>query len=222
MINEIRINEIREILKDGYGASLEIVDREKITDIGLYNHWPILNAQSSLTVIREEKGRLILKEKSGGIPLTLVKDDLMFFKLTGIVPTLYRVIDVALDAVKNGVAVVTHLKTDEIVIESVDYNDESPMEVFKDDSLEKFQDAIEWIGSLYTETFVINDVSDVLNCKRGARLVFSNGVDSEFLESYFGGLRAEILFLDSGKCCNVPIELLKGATVTQKRGACYE
>jgi len=79
------------------------------------------------------------------------------------------------------------------------------------------QDGINYLESLATETFVINDVSDVLNCKRGARFVFSNGVESEFLESYFGGLRAEILFLDSGKCCNVPIELLKGATVTQNR-----
>ena len=69
---------------------------------------------------------------------------------------------------------------------------------------------------------MINDVSDVLNCKGGARFVFSNGVEGEFLESYVEGATAGILLMESGKGFNVPFELLKGATVTQKRGACYE
>ena len=216
------INEIREILKDGYGAIIELVDREGIIDKGIFYtlYYRALGKHNSLTVVREEKDRLILKEKNkvNGMPLSLPKDSLHIFKLTGIVPTLYRVIDVALDAVKNGVAVITHLKTDEIVIESINYDDKSPMEVFKDDSLEKFQDAIEWIGSLYIRNLVIENESDVLMAKTGDQIKFSNGATGFFIEAMESGLNGVFAYISfDNNELRIPFCLLKGATITQNR-----
>ena len=216
------INEIREILKDGYGARLELVDREEIRGTGiLYTHYHSALSKygknSSLTVIKEENAHLILEEEVDGMPIKLPKDVLHLFKLTGIVPTLYRVIDVALDAVKNGVAVITHLKADEIVIESIDYDSKSPFEVFKDDPLEKFQDAIEWIGSLYTETFVIESDSDIERLQDGAEITLSNNERGVF--NIIGGLRSITNLKTNDVVMGLNIFFLKGATVIQKRGS---
>jgi len=218
------INEIREILKDGYGASLELVDREEIRGTGvLYTHYhralSNYGKNNSLTVVKEENAHLILEEGEDGIPVKLPKDILHLFKLTGVVPTLHRVIDVALGAVKDGVAVITHLKADEIVIESIDYDSKSPFEVFKDDPLEKFQDAIEWIGSLYTETFVIENERDIKRIKKLAKITLENGIiitaDTDCL--YYGDI-AHIKSTYGPMSYILNFAALKGATVAQKRG----
>ncbi len=220
------INEIREILKDGYSASLELVDREEIRGTGIlytlyHRTLSKFGKNNSLTVVKEENAHLILEEEVDGMPIKLPKDVLHLFKLTGIVPTLYKVIDVALLAVKNGVAVITHLKADEIVIESIDYDSKSPFEVFKDDPLEKFQDAIEWIGSLYTETFVIESEEDIKKLKSSAKVVLSNG--EEIIFSNKSEADESLWFeYNNFHSATIPYIAIKGATVTQKRGACYE
>lgn len=82
---------------------------------------------------------------------------------------------------------------------------------------EEAQFGIIFLESLATETFVIESPDNILNCKGGANIVFSNGAKAEFLEPYNNGKKAGILFLDLGNVFNIPFELLKGATVTQKR-----
>lgn len=204
------INEIKRRLEAGEAVELECIDVEAISASNRSYAETLLGSQLILSHVFANK--IIFKNQ-----LFIYEPELKYFKIKELAPTFDDLVDVVVQAAKDGLLEINMLNS-EFITASIPGDHDSAFVTCWRTKQAVFESSINKVKSLYTETFVINDVSDVLNCKRGARLVFSNGVDSEFLESYFGGLRAEILFLDSGKCCNVPIELLKGATVTQRKG----
>jgi len=79
------------------------------------------------------------------------------------------------------------------------------------------KEAIHFINSLYTETFVIESESDLdkINCNADIKLL--NGMNIETSDS--GGSGVVRYFSEDSAYNHVDFIFLKGATVTQKRGA---
>ena len=76
---------------------------------------------------------------------------------------------------------------------------------------------MEYINSLYTETFVIESEGDISRVKSGADIELANGNKCTFLNNY-GMWRIKRIKDDKGFIHNCGLLVLKGATVTQKRG----
>ena len=126
-------------------------------------------------------------------------------------PTFDDLIDVAVKAQKYGL-----IHKVEIVGRRSLYLSEKPTSKALHYCLTSIDDGINYINSLYTETFAIESEEDIEKVKRGASISLANG--SEFKASFVtqlsrGWVIDSILGNLNQTYC---IFILKGATVTQK------
>ena len=217
------INEIKRRLDAGKKVELECIDRDGFVsnEINRTANMLILNQESLIVqVVHEEVERVVLEGVISPVTSNTINfDELKFFKIKE--QNFDDLIKEAVNAVRNNI-----IQSFER-IQSLEYaksiTERNLIFLIKHDGervvfgYDQAQDGINYLESLATETFVIESPDNILNCKGGANIVFSNGAKAEFLEPYNNGKKAGILFLDSGTGFNIPFELLKGATVTQKR-----
>lgn len=126
-------------------------------------------------------------------------------------------VDKTIKAVRDYVAIITHLELDNITIESINYDLLSPLEIYREDAPEKIQKAIDWIDSLYTETFVIESEEDIKKIRDGAGIVLANSERGTF--NVISGLMSITNEKTGTEVMGLNIFWLKGATVTQKKEA---
>ena len=141
----------------------------------------------------------------------LMDSDLRYFKIKG--PTFNDLIDIAVQAVKDGVIDIKTLCMDSIRFTPRDETD-NVATYFGDE----YADGFDYIKSLYTETFVIEseentDKIDVFKCPR---FELKNGVRGT-IQKCFNNKEFSVQFEDKS-WGNIAFMVLKGATVTQKRG----
>lgn len=226
---ELTIKDVEKELNNGR-VILELIDREAFVGAHRYNKYIASLKEIAIcsSVIHEDGSGMFYIHipddfSLGGLSSYITESELKYFRIKRSSPTFDDLIDVAFNAVKNGVLTCIELFEDSIFIylDHVGYDTKKPsFSICRDIESEtsRIAEVIDKINSLYTETFVINEAADVINCKGGANIIFSNGIEGEFLEAYDDGALVAILLSESGKGFNIPFELLKGATVTQKRG----
>lgn len=130
--------------------------------------------------------------------------------------TLDNLIDVAVQAVRDGKIEIHHFHKDHIEYAVIG---DAGTDAWRSDCKDEIEDHIEYIKSLYTETFVIESEDDIERVKRGAKIVLSNG--SEFIAELVTQLsRGRVIDSTLGYIDQTyGLFILKGATVTQKRGS---
>lgn len=210
------IKEIRKRWEAGERVKLECVDRNGLLNINKnkafqgVNKELLRNEELIVTGICIEHGFVSIN----GDDYRLLEKELKYFSIKRPDPTFDDLVDTAIKAARDGVAIITHLEIDSIMIESINYNSLSPIEIYRGDELE-IKEAIDWVNSLYTETFVIESDSDIERLQDGAEITLANNERGIF--SVIG----ELKFITNTKTNNVIMGLniffLKGATVTQKR-----
>lgn len=128
--------------------------------------------------------------------------------------TFNDLIDVAVQAVKDGKIYFRFLSDGQISF-SVGRGEDTTNILKGSDGAEEISSAINLIDSLYTETFVIEGEEDIKRFNRRVdSIVLANGEDIiEDIKFH----RGAPYFL-GGLAIPVPYSVLKGATVTQKRG----
>lgn len=135
----------------------------------------------------------------------LSENHLKHFRIKRPVPTFDDLVDIAVQAAKDGVIVIRRFHSSFLDFEKFGTTKHADnVEVLDSSDAKDIKDAIEFIESLYTETFVIDSVQ-FPDLKVGGKFV-QNGVEWELNEE-----RVKIIE-------NTPFFLLKGATVTQSRG----
>ena len=132
-------------------------------------------------------------------------------------------IDVAIQAVKDDVIVIRRFHSSLLNFEKIgETNHASDVEVTRSSGVGKIQDAIDFIRSLYIETFVIDSEADIEKTKPQSEGDLSNGVS--FLvksaeKCHVRGKGLLVEFTRDKKNFNTRLYLdeLKGATITQKK-----
>lgn len=115
-------------------------------------------------------------------------------------------IDVAIQAVKDEVIVIRRFHSSLLNFEKIgETNHASDVEVTRSSRVGKIQDAIDFIKSLYTETFVIEDNEDMSELKIGDK--FDQNGTEIVIDKYM---------IDKLK--HVPLFLIIGAKVTRQKG----
>lgn len=145
-------------------------------------------------------------------------DHLKYFKIKEPEYAFNDLIDAAVQAYKDGYIRLMRLDNDVL---DISYNIDGDglcgfLTSKTEESGYQFDQYIRDINSLYTETFVIESEEDVLNVKDEAEILFLNGVKAIFADSTRNGHYGFVLI--SNVIHKLPLALLKGATVTQKRG----
>lgn len=207
------IKEIEGKLKNGENVDLECVNIDGLLGVNKSdsNEWKSELAKGFVRVAWAEKSTGTIRIiSSGEFGLFLTCEDLKFFRIKEESPyiedntTFNDLIDVAVQAMKEGKLYFRFL-SDEQVSFSTDNKEEGRINVLKRSCDKKeLQDAIDHINSLYTETFVIESLSDIEKIKLKAKF-YQNGYEYEIDQRRLNSLQDCKLFL------------LKGATVTQRR-----
>lgn len=212
------INEIKRRLDAGKKVELECMDRDGFVsnEINRTANMLILNQESLIVqVVHEEVERVVLEGVISPVTSNTINfDELKFFKIKE--QNFDDLVDKAIKAVRDYVAIITHLELDNITIESINYDLLSPIEIYRKDEFEKIQKAINWVDSLYTETFVIECEEDIKKIRDGAEIVLANNERGTF--NTVSGLRSITNKKTGTEVMGLNIFWLKGATVTQKRG----
>lgn len=124
-------------------------------------------------------------------------------------PTFNDLIDVAVQAQKDGL-----IHKMEIISKRSLYISEKPTSKVVHYNLIYIDDGIDYINSLYTETFVIEFEEDCKRIKQMAKITFMNG-NSVVMDNPPCDTGIVRIWNDG----RYDFTVLKGATVTQKRGA---
>lgn len=133
-------------------------------------------------------------------------------------PTFDDLIDVAVQAVKDEVVAITILESDYIEMNNVD-GDLSVRSFYASEGVEIVKSALDWINSLYTETFVIDDYKDIKRIKKEADINLANELKVKAYDEPFRHDEGWKVRCANGQQSGIlDIFALKGATVTQKRG----
>lgn len=204
MVNE-KANNIREMLNNGDSVTLICVNKEGFAPFpNSYNDEILRLGELGVSLVTESGGVVL---KNG---LTITKAELRFFEIKEKELTLDDLIDVIAKALKDGVEFgsVEFIRNgllfdrfhDDVILPSDKYG------------IEK---AIEWIESLYTETFVFESKED---WDRIARLpvesiVLANGED--IISDVWIDEEDALRWRGIGQL--VKFKVMKGATVTQRR-----
>ena len=209
---------IKEMLERGERVELECVDRDGFE--GLFSdNKKILQLSEIIIAGYDEVGKGFdlavgsyeLNNLNLRISNAFICDsELEHFKIKEPEYTFNDLIDVAVQAVKDGVIDIKTLCMDSIRFTPRDETDN--VATYFDD---EYAYGFDYIKSLYTETFVIESKEDMYRIGDEYEIVLSNGEDvSEMIivtENYpytsYGDRLIPVRF-----------EFLKGATVTQKRG----
>lgn len=142
--------------------------------------------------------------------------ELEYFKIKDPEYTFNDLIDVAVQAAKDGFVTIYLLGDSNLIIKGSD--SDIFHNIFKNDDEQLFKDCIALINSLYTETFVIETEEDIKKVVEGAKVVMANGVEVTACKR-IAHLPAITLCYQPCKDSHIQylwIEALKGATVTQK------
>ena len=153
--------------------------------------------------------------------------ELEYFKIKDPEYTFNDLIDVAVQAAKDGFVIITLLGDSNLIFN--DNNGDNFHNIFKNEDEHRFKDYIALINSLYTETFVIERESDI--SKITSREFLGFGKNSMSVATLQNGNEILVTRLDSDNAGDIAVymrkglyknyldfEVLKGATVTQKRG----
>lgn len=219
----LTIEEVKKALDAGENIELECIDKDGLAKLTPYVEGLI--SQEPLTIESWCSDSLYLNiNKRKCHQDTLSKEELQYFRIKRPTPTFDDLIDIAAKAVKDGVIFSAEIFESAIYI----YLDSSAYDFCKsslsiindlDSDMKRIPEVIDKINSLYTETFVIEHASDIENIKENAIIRLQNGNEVcaesnclhhhvNFIQTTYGGNNFHLSFIS-----------LKGATVTQKRGA---
>ncbi|NLD08911.1 MAG: hypothetical protein GX667_04885 [Xanthomonadaceae bacterium] len=202
------IDRIKEMLEREERVALDFVDRHAFLNQDHENEYD----REAVAAIA--KSSLVVKSILGGGAALVLEDDrycipekdYKYFKIKE--PTFNDLIDVAVQAVKDGVIDIKTLCMDSIRFTPI-YDTDNVATYFDDE----YADGFDYIKSLYTETFVIESEEDILNVKDEAEILFLNGEKGIFADSTKDGHYGFILI--ANVVHRIPFPLLKGATVIQ-------
>lgn len=225
MIEEIKkrleageVVELECINKEGFisknEVNKEILNLEEIEvqcyleeDVDFFGGLQLIASESFL----EDKG-LIISD------MFIRNNEIEYFEIIespyiGGSPTFDDLIDSAVKAQKYGL-----IHKVEMIGRRSLYLSEKPTSKALHYCLTSIEDGINFINSLYTETFIIEGEEDISRVRRGAEIVLANG--SAFAATFVtqlsrGWVVDSVLGNLNQTYC---LFLLKGATVTQKRG----
>lgn len=213
------IKEVERRLKDDIKVELECVDALAFTKSHNDANREILD--SGLLVELVDQGSIYIR----GSDYNIIKSEYKYFRIKEDSPyiegktTFDDLIDVAVKAVRDGELhkfTFNKCLSNKDIIWLYTYKDES-----KHFMHDQAQCGIDFINSLYTETFVIDDIDDLRRIEIGADGELSNGSKFEVDSVSTIGLDwINVRFIESKSLSpeTLGIEVLKGATVTQKRG----
>ena len=190
---------IIEMLGRDECVELVCIDREEfLSDDPYYEYSNSTMLYFNKIIVDSVVGRFInIKDPLGYRDFTITDYELRYFKIKE--PTFNELIDVAVQAVKDGVIDIKTLCMDSIRFTPRDETDN--VATYFDD---EYADSFDYIKSLYTETFTIEE--------------------HRFPELKVGGIftqNGNDVVLDADRIdaiMNTPLFLIKGAKVTQKKG----
>ena len=219
----LTIEEVKKALDAGETVELECIDREGYEGEHRLNCTLLKTAR--LIAQEVDYCKVIIKNTDASTQITGIdRDELKYFRIKRPTPTFDDLIDIAAKAVKDGVIFSAEIFESAIYI----YLDSSAYDFCKsslsiindlDSDMKRIPEVIDKINSLYAETFVIEHASDIENIKENAVIRLQNGNEVcaesnclhhhvNFIQTTYGGNNFHLSFIS-----------LKGATVTQKRGA---
>lgn len=203
------INEINRRLEAGEKVKLECIDRASFLNVNEGNviDENIEILESGLVVYRVSRSTIFLLD----CPHPIMIDEIQYFKIKEQDPTFDDLIDVAIQAKKDGV--IYSVDWDSSLTVKVD-SDRAPIVVACEKvSVDFIEDAIRSIESCYTETFTIESENDISRVKTGADIELANGNKCTFLNN--DGMWH--IKDDKGFIHNCGLLVLKSATVTQRK-----
>lgn len=209
----LTIEEIKKELDAGENVELECIDEDGFKGAYRRNN-EILNAGNIvISSAKVGKNGFVLTDGNNSL---IYEEELKYFRIKRPTPTFDDLIDVAVKAAIDGVLAIKQL--DEECLSVVSRDGKKTFERWRSES--SYKDTckfIDFINSLYTETFVIEDVSSFLKITEGIQsLVLANGCDITN-RVYFDD--CNLRFKDGwGDSITLTFDILKGAIVTQKRG----
>lgn len=220
----VMISKIKEKLEAGEDAYISLTDPNGFRDKAGRAEYLIQDMLNSVRLQVLEFGvgfgrRIMVRLLNPVYEALIYEEDLKFFDIVDDCPTFNDLVDVATKAVEDGVLFSVGLFEDSIFIylSHASYHTNRPsFSVSRDDDIAKMPNIIEKIDSLYIESFEIEDISCLLKINENIQsLVLANGCD----------VIDQIYFEDCGMHLKdgygnsiVPnINILKGATVTQKK-----
>lgn len=196
---------IIEMLERGERVELECVDKQAyIAETGTHNR-----------LMLRESGLIVSRVNSYGAVVTdddwlILNKELKYFKIKE--PTFNDLIEVAKKAVQDDIL-------SSFTVNDMDYSDLIGRAIYIGLGMRahRIANEIKRIQSLYTETFVIESEGDILKINDGATVELSNGNSGSVL--HVDKHYKTIQFAKEEKHWGaLGIFILKGATVTQKRG----
>lgn len=207
------INEIKRRLENGEKVELECIEEVKFLNVneGTRTNENMKILESGLAVEMVGGNNIYLF----GCAPPIMRNEIQFFKIKEPKTTFDDLIDVALQAGKDGVLIGVRVDFDGVRCLRVEYSSgEHVDQIF--DYHDDYSEYVERIKSRYTETFVIESEEDIKKFRLGAEsIVLSNGED--IIDDVMFH-RNEPYFTNGGvSAVKVGFNVLKGATVTQRK-----
>ena len=200
---------VASMLERGERVVLECVDIKNAERIGGYR----VGLITSEIVVHStgRYGELIIGDGSDE-DLFIAEEEFKYFKIKEPEYTFHDLIDVAVQAVRDEVLsrYIYYTKGDGDEVIALYVGEDLKMQFFTGEE----RRGIERIKSLYTETFVIESEEDISRVKSGADIELANGNKCTFLNDDDMWRIKD----NKGFSHNCGLLVLKGATVTQKRG----
>lgn len=208
---KIDLDWIQEELDSGRKVGLECVDEKGfLRDVDIDENYNYLVLQCGLIVERVLDDNVIIFK--GGFMVQ--SNELKHFRIKRPNPTFNDLIDVAVQAYRDGVADTLEVGYAD-GIERVKLHVDGHTYSYYQCSV--IEEHVKHIESLCTETFVIKDFSDTKRLKSGDSAILSNGEEVVF--SNRNGADDSLWFeYDGCHSAIIPYISLKGATVTQQKG----
>lgn len=209
------IEEIKKRLNAGETVVLECVDRVSFQQGNEFNKSIFRKGSDLIVDFMDDDGDVKVKDQNDTDRGYIWCGELKYFKIKEEPPTFNDLIDVAAQAVKDDKIWLQFLSNDELsfYIEGCD----SAIRYVARRNHKRISKEIDFIKSLYTETFVIESEGDILKINDGATVELSNGNSGSVL--HVDKHYKTIQFAKEEKHWGaLGIFILKGATVTQKRG----
>lgn len=218
-MKELTIEEIKKELDAGHEVELECVDEKGfLSDAAdTLRCWRevVLSLDKIIVNSRSSSDNALFLHNARGT--YIVDSALKYFRIKRPTPTFDDLIDVTVQGVKDNVLIINHFDKDAISAISPT-NSRISFEEWRSNSTdEEIIGAINLINSLYTETFVMEDISSFLKITEGIQsIVLANGCDITH-RVYFDD--SSLRLRDGwGDSITLTFEIIKGATVTQRKG----
>lgn len=201
MVNE-KVNNIREMLNNGDSVTLICVNKEEFAPVHRSYNEDVLRSGGLEVSSVNESGGVVLKNG-----LTITKSELRFFEIKECGITFDELVDIAVQAWKDGIVEELILNDFMSIATIEDRYDFAKGQTFG------VSDTINKIKSLYNESFTIECEDDLRRLKEGARVCLSNKEEVTFIHKY----KDALFFSDESlNALSLPLIALKGATVTQR------